>query len=169
MASDESRKLILMRHAKSDWADESLSDHDRPLNKRGKRDAPRMASWLASVDCQPDRILCSSSARTCETAALMSEAWMTDPDIQYCKSLYLASPESILAAIRAEAGDAQSVLVLAHNPGMSHIVSVLSNKFRDMPTAAAAVFDVDSDWVNLLSKQECRLVDFMRPKALEDA
>lgn len=169
MASDKSRKLVLMRHAKSDWTDESLSDHDRPLNKRGKRDAPRMANWLASVDCQPDRILCSSSARTRETAALMNQAWTADPDIQYCQSLYLASPESILATIHAEAGDAQCVLVLAHNPGMSHIVSVLSNKFRDMPTAAAAVFQVDTDWVELASKQGCRLVQFMRPKALEDA
>ena len=93
------RTLIVMRHAKSDWGDESLSDHERPLNGRGKRDAPRMAQWLAEIDMTPDLILSSSSQRTRETVALMNQHWSTESPVSYDESLYLASPDAILYSI----------------------------------------------------------------------
>ncbi len=161
------RRLVLMRHAKSDWEDPSLSDHDRPLNKRGRRAAPAMAEWLAEVDSVPDLVLSSTSLRTCETLDLMLPEWPSEPETRYLKSLYLAPAESILQAIRDDGNDAKTILVLAHNPGMAHLVSCLTDKYMDMPTAAAAVFRVDiDDWQTPLDPDNVKLVQFMRPKAL---
>ena len=161
------RFLILMRHAKSDWGDESLSDHQRPLNHRGKRDAPRMAEWLAKIDMVPDRILSSSAERTRETVALMMEEWPDEPNTYFCEELYLATPESILSTIRADACDATKLMVVGHNPGIAHLVSGLAEKFIEMPTAAVAVFKIaPADWSDLRTDTPVSLTQFMRPKAL---
>lgn len=161
------RILILMRHAKSDWGDESLSDHDRPLNRRGRRDAPRMAEWLAEIDMVPDMILSSSSERTRETVALMTEQWPTEPTTSFSEELYLATPESILSTIRSDACDATKLLVVAHNPGMTHLVSGLAGQFTEMPTAAIAIFRIPAcDWSTVQPGTPMSLLQFMRPKAL---
>ncbi len=160
-------KLVLMRHAKSDWSDGSVSDHDRTLNPRGRRDTPQMAAWLSQRDCLPDRILCSSAMRTCETTRLLCDAWDYEPPIDYCQSLYLASPENIFQTICSEGGSADCLLVVAHNPGMSQFASVLANESLEMPTAAVAVFEVDvNQWQSFGSDTTLRLTEFMRPKAL---
>jgi len=171
--SGDDRFLILMRHAKSDWSDESLSDHDRPLNGRGRRDAPRMAHWLADVDLIPDVILSSSSLRTRETVGLMTEAWSTEPEIFFNESLYLAAPGSILGCAQSDASDARRLMIVAHNPGMAHLVSSLSGQIVEMPTAAIAVFQFASiDWKDLQPPSSMshgtsvKLVHYMRPKAL---
>lgn len=161
------RYLILMRHAKSDWGDESLSDHQRPLNHRGKRDAPRMADWLAKIDVVPDRILSSSAERTRETVARMIEQWEGEPNTSFCDELYLATPESILSTIRADACDATKLMVVGHNPGITQLVSGLAEELIDMPTAAVAVFRIaTSGWSDLRTSTPMSLTQFMRPKAL---
>jgi phosphohistidine phosphatase len=163
----EDRLLILMRHAKSDWGDESLSDHDRQLNRRGRRDAPRMARWLAEADIVPDVILSSSSVRTQETAELMTSEWSVEPTVLFSESLYLATPEAILGTVRSDAGDARRLMVLAHNPGMAHLVSHLSDQIADMPTAAIAVFRLScKDWSEIQPSTPMSLVELMKPKAL---
>lgn len=174
------RRLLLMRHAKSDWADESLSDHDRPLNGRGRGAAPRMADWIRQLGELPDRILCSSSTRTCQTAQLLMDTWQTDPPIITTESLYLASPNGIVDVIQAEGGDAGTLLVIAHNPGMTALVSGLAGQSVDMPTAATALFEVpfssgqesanDSTCANIWQTfgdcEGLRWIDFAKPKAL---
>lgn len=161
------RFLILMRHAKSDWGDESLSDHERPLNHRGKRDAPRMAEWLAKIDMVPDTILSSSSQRTRETVALMTGQWTTDPTVSFREELYLATPETILRTIRSDACDATKLMIVGHNPGITHLVSGLAEEFTDMPTAAIAIFKISaSDWSSVQTSTPMNLMQFMRPKAL---
>lgn len=163
----EDRILILMRHAKSDWGDESLSDHDRPLNHRGRRDAPRMAQWLEQQGLVPDVILLSSSVRTRETAELMSAEWSSEPTLLPTENLYLAAPDDILSTVSSDACDAKRLLVLAHNPGMAYLVSQLSGEMVDMPTAALAVFRVtDGDWGNCGSGATLERLDYMKPKAL---
>ena len=164
---DADRFLILMRHAKSDWGDPSLSDHQRPLNDRGKRDAPRMADWLMSIDMVPDTILSSSSERTRETVALMTPQWRSEPMTSFCEGLYLATPESILSTIRSDAGDATKLMVLAHNPGITTLASGLADNLIEMPTAAVAVFKIATpDWSKLQSSTPMQLTQFMSPKAL---
>jgi len=162
---DVQRRLILMRHAKSDWGDEDLSDHDRPLNKRGRRDAPRMAQWLAENDLVPELILSSTSVRTRQTVSLLLEIWNAEPTQLYLEELYHAGPAEITAAVAGDGGDALRLMVVAHNPGMASLVSTWAGTYSDMPTAAVAVFQLDRPWRELPAA-DVELVDFMRPKAL---
>ncbi|MCA9138557.1 MAG: histidine phosphatase family protein [Planctomycetales bacterium] len=135
-------QLILMRHAKSDHDDPSLSDHDRPLAPRGRRDTPRMADWLADQDRIPELILCSSSVRTRETVQLLIEQWQQKPQVVCCDDLYLSTPQTMLDVIGAENRGMKRVMVMAHNPGSSMLASLLANKSLEMPTAAVAIFNV---------------------------
>ncbi len=161
--------LILMRHAKSDWSDGSATDHDRTLNQRGRRDAPRMAAWLQSINRVPDRVLCSSATRTRETLALMQEVWPDSPTVIYTEELYGASEDEIFSVIRSDGLDAPLLMVLAHNPGISYAATELANESIEMPTAAVAVVDLAIDnWASLHSDCQRVLAHFMRPKALPD-
>lgn len=135
-----------MRHAKSDWADAGLSDHDRPLNARGRRDAPKMAKWLERHQAIPTVILASTAKRVEETIDGLVNQWKQSPLILRSSSLYLASPQTILEHIRCDAVDAEGkrparLLVVGHNPGMEQLVSALSGMFTVMPTAAVALFE----------------------------
>lgn len=167
------RSLILMRHAKSDWSDSSLSDRQRPLNKRGRRDAPRMAEWLQSIDRVPQLVLCSTSKRTCQTLDLMIELWQQSqqvPDVIHCENLYLATPDEIFQAVRTYGSNEASVMALAHNPGMSYAASMMADQSMDMPTAAIAIFDITVDsWDSFHEECDRLFAHFMRPKALPDS
>jgi phosphohistidine phosphatase len=159
--------LLLMRHAKSDWANENLSDHDRPLNKRGRRDSPRIAQWIAEQDLRPDRVLCSSSCRTRETVSLLHETWKTESDTRFMESLYLGSPETIFRTIANEGDDAARLLVVAHNPGMSQLATAMARQPIEMPTAAVAVFRIDAEsWDAFGSDTTLQLTHLIRPKSL---
>lgn len=177
--SSDARYLILMRHAKSDWGDESLSDHDRPLNRRGQRDAPNMARWLADSDLVPDTILISSSVRTRETVALMMDTWTmepsgttespgtAEPQMSFTDELYHASPEEIIGVIQCDGGESRCLLVVAHNPGMTSLVSHFADRFTEMPTAAIAVFQADCEaWNDLQPGKMMLLMEHVRPKGL---
>jgi phosphohistidine phosphatase len=137
--------LMLMRHAKSDHGDRSLSDHDRPLNKRGRHDSPRMADWMVDQGSVPQRVLCSTAERTRETLQLMLPRWPAEPEIEFCESLYLASAEAILWTIGSQHGGVSSLLVLGHNPGISMVASVLGGQRIELPTAAIAVLTADDE------------------------
>lgn len=177
-------QLLLMRHAKSDHGDHSLSDHDRPLSSRGQRDAPRMAEWMLQEGLVPSLILCSTALRTRETATLMMEAWSgTQTDLVQCESLYLSSPETMLWTLASEHRGIDRVMVLAHNPGISMLSSVLSKTNLSMPTSALAAFDCVGDdchdkdgdgeefispFDSLASSSSCVLTHFATPKELAD-
>lgn len=165
---DDSRQLILMRHAKSDWTSESLSDHDRPLNRRGRRDAPKMAAWLADQNRVPNVILISTSIRTKETVALMIDQWKQEPITIFTEQLYQASPEEIVRAIHVDGKVAGRLMVVAHNPGMTGLVSQFAGEFREMATAAVAVFQSDLEsWDQLRMATPMQLIAMMRPKQLD--
>ncbi|TWU04596.1 SixA phosphatase family protein [Stieleria varia] len=177
-SQDRPLQLIVMRHAKSDWGDHKLSDHERPLNARGNRDAPAMAGWMATNGLFPDVILSSSSTRTQQTVAALLECWSsklnTAPTVSFTDALYLAIPEQIAATIRSDHCGARSLMIVAHNPGMSSIVSQLSGQSIEMPTAAVAVFDWPSqdgpgEWSRFSLNRQLSLTYLMRPKALGHA
>jgi phosphohistidine phosphatase len=135
-------RLALVRHAKSDWGDPALDDHDRPLNDRGRRDAPVMAERLAQAGFRPEVILSSSAVRARTTAAVFGERLGVDVDIE--PRLYGASAPTLLA----HAADAAvpSVLLVAHDPGMSVLAGRLSrDRIEHMPTCAVATFHWDED------------------------
>lgn len=134
---DELSELVLVRHAKSDWGDPSLRDHDRPLNARGTRDAPVMAQRFAALGHPVDVILSSTATRARRTAEAFAAAlgleFTLDPE------LYLASAERLLA--KATASGAHAVLLVAHNPGITDLAHRLSDGgIAHMPTCAVARF-----------------------------
>ena len=150
-------RLIIMRHAKSSWSDASLEDHDRPLNKRGRRDAPRIAQELHDREWIPDRIRVSTSKRTLETLELM-EAISGNSTIDAEPSLYYSNISTLLQAVEEVEGG-KTTMILSHNPGSEILVHQLSNRLEVMPTAAAALFEKQQEgWT---------LVDVLRPKELE--
>jgi len=135
--------LVLVRHAKSDWGDDSLDDHDRPLGSRGLRDAPVMAARLRDSGFRVDAILSSTALRARTTAAYFAAA--LGLEVQEQERLY-GAPASQLLRAAAESG-VPSVMVVAHDPGMSVLAGQLSGEIAHMPTCAVATFtwEVD-DW-----------------------
>ena len=151
-------RLIIMRHAKSSWSDTSLDDHDRPLNKRGRRDAPRIAQELHNRDWIPDRIQVSTSKRTLETLELMEEI-SSNSKIDVEPNLYHSNISTLMQAVE-EIEEGKTTMILSHNPGSEILVHQLSNRLEVMPTAAAALFEKQQDdWI---------LVDVLRPKLLQN-
>lgn len=164
---DEYLTLVLMRHAKSDWSEPSTSDHERPLSKRGRKDAMRMGEWLQENDLVPDLALCSTASRTKATLEIMMDIWSIEPKVINSQNLYLASQSEILRDVNAEGLGTQNVMVLAHNPGLSQIASMLAAQSLEMSTASAAVFDVAiNSWDQLCKNVDRRFRVLMRPKAL---
>ncbi|MBB3158857.1 phosphohistidine phosphatase [Microbacterium proteolyticum] len=129
-------QLILARHAKSDWADEGLDDHDRPLNDRGRRDAPAVARTVQRAGVRPAVILSSTALRAKQTADAFAEAFEVEAVER--RELYLAAPDGLLDAARTSGVD--EVMVVAHDPGMSSLVSRLADRDERMVTCAVAVF-----------------------------
>lgn len=141
------RQLIVMRHAKSSWGDEGLTDHERPLNERGRRDAPRIASQLAQMQWQPQVLLSSDARRTRETARMMTSVWDDGIETQFLHSLYLAGPTELHAAVSTVSDEVESLLVLGHNPGWEFAVQRLSGERVVMKTATAALLQAEcSSW-----------------------
>jgi phosphohistidine phosphatase len=137
-------RLVLVRHAKSDWGDPRLDDHDRPLNDRGIRDAPRMARVLAATDFRPEMILSSTALRARTTAEAFAAQFGVAVDLD--PELYAAPARTLLA--KASGSGARRVIVVAHDPGMTALAEQLSGgEIGHMPTCAVATFTWhDDDW-----------------------
>lgn len=135
-------RLALVRHAKSDWGDASLDDHDRPLNERGLGDAPRMAARFAAGGWRPAVILSSTALRARTTARFFSDE--TKVAVEQQEELYGASASRILNA--AVESRASWVMVVAHDPGITVLAERLSGGgIAHMPTCAVATFTWSSD------------------------
>ena len=161
------KTLLILRHAKSSWDDPGLKDHDRPLNPRGARDAPRMGRLLVDEDLIPERILSSTAVRALSTAELAAAEFDQDVEIEVTRDLYLASPHTYVEVLEELAGPAERVMVVGHNPGISALVTVLTGELEEMPTAALAAVELDiEEWDHLGRAGTGALLGFWRPKAL---
>jgi len=141
-----SRRLIIMRHAKSSWDDPSLGDHDRPLNPRGLRDAPIMADTIERIGWTPNLILVSSSMRTRQTLDLMSHV-LSDADTEIREGIYHAGLNDLLHELQ-DIPDAGTTMILGHNPGSELLIKHLSGEWHSMPTAAAALLsESNGTWI----------------------
>ncbi len=163
------KKLLVMRHAKSSWADASLADHDRPLNKRGKRDAPRMGVWLVEQNLEPQTTLASTAKRALATAELVTEPFSTEHQLLTDRRLYHARSRDYQDVL-SECLDHQScVLVVSHNPGSEEWIYEMTGEYITMPTAAIAVVQLASDipW-NQISRRgaKAEVLDVWRPKEI---
>jgi len=164
--------LILTRHTKSDWGDAGLRDHDRPLNERGLRAAPRVGAFLRREAYVPDVVLCSTARRTQETWAGIASQLAAPPDPIFSRAIYEAMPADILTAIRACEG--QTLAVIGHNPGIGSLAWSLAqepprhDKFSTYPTGATTVFLFDADsWADI-GPGAGKVLAFTVPKDLPD-
>jgi phosphohistidine phosphatase len=164
------RRLILFRHAKSDWPG-GLADHERPLGPRGRKDAPRMGEELARDGLRPDLAIVSTAVRTRETWDLAAP-FLDDVPVRFERRLYEAAPEAILSVIRGVADSVATLLVLGHNPGLemtaSFLVSEGPRRLRDrlgekFPTAAIAVIRFSEGGWRDIGQGSGELARFLTP------
>ena len=135
------KTLVLVRHAKSAWDEPGLDDHERPLAKRGLRDAPEMGHRLAERGLEPDVILSSTAVRARMTAELIADALGFRADrVTTDERLYAASPEEILGVVRQLNPAVDIAMLVAHDPGMSDLAHRLSGEIDHMPTCGVAEF-----------------------------
>jgi len=162
------KTLLVLRHAKSSWNDSTLDDHERPLNARGQRDAPRMGELVREHGLVPDVILSSDAVRTRLTAEAVSEAAGFAGEIRLDATLYLASASEIIDVLRAVPDtNANTVMVVGHNPGLEQLVATLTGEDHDMPTAALAqIFLPIGEWRDLDVSTTGTLLHVFVPKDL---
>ena len=161
------KTLLLMRHAKSSWSDASLADHDRPLNGRGKADAPRMGRALEERDLVPGRILSSTAKRARHTAELVIENLPFEGNFSQHRELYHAGVDEYLDALAGLPDETDCVMLVGHNPGMAEFVDFLTDRPEMMTTANVAVIQLPIEsWEDLDFETEGELVDVLRPKEL---
>ncbi len=160
------KTLTIVRHAKSSWSDTGLSDRERPLNKRGLRDAPIMGDRIAAMGIRPSLICSSPAVRAWTTAKSVAKALNYPLEfLQREDRLYLASVNDILDVLVAQDPGFNSIMLFGHNPGLTEFANVLQPGITgNLPTAGvvAAQFDRD-DW-NLYETPDCELIAYDFPK-----
>ncbi|NPV56273.1 MAG: histidine phosphatase family protein [Anaerolineae bacterium] len=161
------KNLLVMRHAKSSWKDNKLADKDRPLNKRGKKDAPMMGKHIRARELLPQLILCSSAERARATAKAVVDKSEYTGEVRYLDDLYLAELDCILEVLHDLPEDLDRVMVIGHNPGLESLVQILSHQVDSLPTAAIAYLAIPIDsWKDLKEDKDSQLVELWLPKDL---
>ncbi|MGB0424269.1 MAG: SixA phosphatase family protein [Flavobacteriales bacterium] len=159
------RVLHLIRHAKSDWKQADMSDHDRPLNKRGNRDAPLAAERFIKSHGVPDCWMSSTAQRAITTAGYFSKEAKMDVDkIRFSQRLYLPSYQTLITAINSIDNKHQSVVIFGHNPGHSLLASILTGQDFEMPTCSIVSIEFELDSWELVSADTGVLKGFDFPK-----
>lgn len=160
------KRLILMRHAKSSWDNALLDDFARPLNGRGRVSAKALGDWMRQQRYLPDQVLCSSAARTRETFAGLKII----ADTEFIDVLYHASADQMMRTLQHATG--KTVLMIGHNPGISWFAEQLvatppsHTRFMDYPTGATTVVDIDISIWEDLRPNTGGVVDFVVPREL---
>lgn len=168
------KRLYLLRHAKSKSGE--LPDLDRPLSKSGRRDISALGAWISRQAEIPDKILCSPALRTLDTCDGLRKHLKNAPEPRVLKSLYNAPPSILLTRIRAVADAANSLMVVAHNPGLQLLASQLAGEGskrrcvekigKKFPNGAMAIFETDIKTWRELDSSNTRLIRLVRPKDL---
>ena len=182
--SDQGRRLVLFRHAKSAWPPD-VPDHDRPLGRRGIRDAPVMGGWLRGAGCVPDRVLCSTARRARETWQLAQPGLAAAPPVTFDRGIYDGAAAELLALVRRVPAATGTLLLIGHDPAISDLAlmlvaatpgatagtapdaggSDLDRMRAKFPTAAIAVLEPAGTWHDLTAEQAW-LTAFITPRDL---
>jgi phosphohistidine phosphatase len=167
-----SKRLHLLRHAKSSWNEPELADHDRPLAGRGRRAADAMGRHLAASGVAPELVLCSTARRARETWERIEPSLAGTP-VRYEPELYGASAATLLERVRGVPDDVGSVMLVGHNPAMELLAAdlacpspLLDDLVAKFPTAALASLDVAAASWRGLGDECAELVAFVRPRDL---
>jgi phosphohistidine phosphatase len=160
------KTLTLVRHAKSSWKDTSLADRDRPLNKRGNRDAPEMGRRIAAAGIRPSLIVSSPAVRAWTTAKVIAkELGYPREFLQRDDALYLASVDEILDVIAAQDTGFNSLMLVGHNPGFTDFANYLVPGItNNVPTAGVISVELDSEEWSLYDKPDVELLLYDFPK-----
>jgi phosphohistidine phosphatase len=163
------RRLVLLRHAKSDWPD--VADHERPLAKRGRRDAPVAGRWLGESGYVPDAVICSTARRAQQTWELAAGGLAgavpgASPVVRYEPRVYEATVLGLLMLVREFPAGWRTALIVGHNPGLAELTVGLTapppQPPAAFPTAAVAVLGLPGEWAEA-GPGECRLLAFAVP------
>ncbi|MBL7648645.1 MAG: phosphohistidine phosphatase SixA [Candidatus Hydrogenedentes bacterium] len=162
------KTLLIMRHAKSSWEEGGQPDHERPLNDRGLRDAPRMGTYLTKKGFAADAILTSSARRARRTAEIVASAMDRSDRVEVIDALYLADPLVYLASLRHLPDEVRVVLVVGHNPGVSEWATKLTRRQVELPTAAVACVTLPiNEWATINGGTPGMLLDLWLPKKID--
>ena len=146
------KRLCIMRHAKSDWTDPARGDAERSLNARGIKSADFLAGYIIDQGWTPDHVLCSTAVRARSTVAPLAERLADTCAIEFREDLYMAMPDTLLALIHAQNDEDDTILIVAHNPGLEMLAVTLADTQSEdftarmadhFPTGALAVFTFD--------------------------
>jgi phosphohistidine phosphatase len=159
------KTLILMRHAKSSWKDHDISDFDRPLKKRGKKDAQAIAKIILDKELMPQKIMASSAKRARRTAEILIEETKASAPVEYLDQLYMAEVSVYFDLIKSLPNDLERVMPIGHNPGLESLLQVLSSQIESLPAGAMALVSVPvKSWSELTPETKCDLIDLYKPK-----
>ena len=160
------KTLTIVRHAKSSWDNPGLSDHERPLNKRGHRDAPLMGRRIARHGIRPSLIVSSPAVRAWSTARAVARAVGYPYEfLEKEPLLYHASVDRILDVIRAQDERCNNLMLFGHNPGFTDFANFLvPGLTNNMPTAGVVCVEIDQDDWNLYEQPKTRLLVHDWPK-----
>ncbi len=170
MHTNETKTLLILRHAKSSWKHPECSDHERPLNGRGKKDAPRMGTLIAEQNLIPQAILASTAERTRLTSEAFAKAAGYQGPIEFYEQLYGGDAAAYLSVAKSVSDQIQCLMLVGHNPTCEELIEVLADCYDLMPTAALAVIDLPIDtWSDLSVSTKGTLRELWIPKELEPA
>lgn len=166
--------LYIMRHAKSDWSKEGTSDYNRPINKRGRKNAAKIGQWMTDNKYIPQQVISSPAVRAKQTTELLVEQLTNKkPDkIIFDKDLYLASLDTLIECIDDYKNDLNSLMLVAHNPGLEQLLHYLTRHTtktrQDMSvtTANLMIFSYPDKAANI-KLEKGNLLEFIKPRELD--
>jgi len=163
------KTLLLLRHAKSSWKDSDIEDHERPLNKRGKKDAPKMGQLLSSENLLPDLIIASTAKRCRKTTEHVIHASGYRGETHFCNELYEAGSSTLLACLAKQSAEVVRLLMIGHNPGLEELLESLTTTYTPLTTAALAYLELPIEaWSEISDTTEAALIKVWQPRELED-
>lgn len=159
------KTILILRHAKSSWKHSELSDHDRPLNKRGKREAPRVGQLLRDEGLLPEVILSSTARRARDTAQIAAEKCGYEREIRFIPDLYMGDVEDILGFLQNLEDSCSTALLVGHNPDLEMLLNLLTDEDETLPTAALAQVELPiQSWKELDPERRGKLVNLWKPR-----
>ena len=158
------KSILILRHAKSSWKHPDVNDHDRPLNKRGKRDAPHMGELIQDKNLVPDFIISSTAKRAHSTAKAVAKAAGFKGAITLNQSLYAAPPTAYIEVLHDLPDKYARVLLVGHNPGLEQLVNMLSSEEHTMPTCSLVHVQLRiNSWNEMNYKTKGKLLEIWNP------
>jgi phosphohistidine phosphatase len=165
------KKLVLVRHAKSDWGKEHLKDIDRHLNERGYDDAYFMSDWYMQHNPMPEALVCSPATRAISTAFIFARAFgVKEADVQIKEGIYESGASRLKEVISQFSDEYASVMLFGHNPGLTDLLNELNKEllFENIPTCGIVILELDvKSWKGIKTLKEATLSGYKFPKSFK--